>query len=414
MATIRSFCALRPAKGYEQQIAAPPYDTLSSEEARQRAGEYSFLHVTKSEIDLPPETNAYDDGIYAKARENLDAMVAKGLLAADGKPCLYIYRLTWRGKSQTGLVACVSVDEYLSGVIKKHELTLDTKEQDRIRHIKATDANTGPVFLAYRSSDAVKAIINDWTHKNPPTCDFEADDDVRHAVWVIDDASVIDALTSRFAGIPNLYIADGHHRSASTAKVCLAHRESDGGGKPEAEYNYYLSVIFPDDELYIMDYNRLIKDLNGYTGPGFVNELGRKWKVERTDLTGAKPGEKYSFGMYLDGAWHKVTPAGSLLTDGMTPTEKLDVVVLQNEILTPLLGIGDLRTDKRISFVGGKRGLGELQKRVDSGEMAVAFAVYPTSMSELFAIADAGDIMPPKSTWFEPKLRSGLFVHRLG
>ena len=411
MAVIRKFKAIRPTSEMAEAVAALPYDVVNSEEAREMTKDkpYSFLHVDKAEIDLPVGTDIYSPQVYAKAKENLDKLVSDGILVQDNKPMLYVYELTMDGRSQTGLVACTSIDEYLNGIIKKHELTREDKEQDRIRHVDICNANTGPIFLAYRTVDEISAIIEN-VKKNAPVYDFTAEDGIKHRAWVIDNDETANKLIELFKAVPNLYIADGHHRNASAAKVGLKRRAEHPDYTGDEEFNYYLAVIFPSDQLKIMDYNRVVKDLNGMTSEEFMNKLAEKFDIHEAEGK-AKPEKQYDFGMYLDKKWYMLTAKENLrINDAVAG---LDVSILQDNVLIPILGIGDIRTDKRIDFVGGIRGLGELERRVDSGEMKVAFAMYPTSIDQLMTIADENKIMPPKSTWFEPKLRSGLFIHSL-
>ena len=411
MAVIRKFKAIRPTSEMAEAVAALPYDVVNSEEAREMTKDkpYSFLHVDKAEIDLPVDTDIYSPQVYAKAKENLDKLVSDGILVQDNKSMLYVYELTMDGRSQTGLVACTSIDEYLNGIIKKHELTREDKEQDRIRHVDICNANTGPIFLAYRTVDEISAIIEN-VKKNAPVYDFTAEDGIKHRVWVIDNDETANKLIELFKAVPNLYIADGHHRNASAAKVGLKRRAEHPDYTGDEEFNYYLAVIFPSDQLKIMDYNRVVKDLNGMTSEEFMNKLAEKFDIHEADGR-AKPEKQYDFGMYLDKKWYMLTAKENLRVNDAVAG--LDVSILQDNVLIPILGIGDIRTDKRIDFVGGIRGLGELERRVDSGEMKVAFAMYPTSIDQLMTIADENKIMPPKSTWFEPKLRSGLFIHSL-
>lgn len=415
MATIRPFMAIRPAANYAKDVAALPYDVMNSEEAREMVKDkpWSFLHVDKAEVDLPVGTDIYSPEVYAKAKENLDNMVANGVMGQDLLPNLYIYRLTMNGKSQTGLVCCTSVDEYIDGTIKKHELTRADKEADRIRHVDTLNANTGSIFLAYKENPDAKAIIDGWTAAVAPVYDFVSEDGIGHTVWIIDSDTEIGMLVQSFQNVENLYIADGHHRNASAVKVALKRREAKPDYTGEEEFNYYLSVLFAADDLYIMDYNRVVKDLNGYDTVGFLEEIGKKFIIEPYEGEGPyKPEELHTFGLYLDGKWFKMIAKEEIITDD--PVLGLDVSILQKELLEPVLAIGDPRTDKRIDFVGGIRGLKELERRVDSGEMKLAFSMFPTSMAELMDVADEGMTMPPKSTWFEPKLRSGLFIHDLG
>lgn len=415
MSVIRPFRSFRPTSELCKKVAALPYDVMTSEEAREIAKDnpYSFLHVDKAEIDLPEDTDLYSDEVYLKAKENLEKMINDRVYIQDKKPYLYIYRLTMKGRSQTGLVACTSIDEYIEGKIKKHELTRADKEEDRVRHVDACNANTGPIFLTYRAVSEVDDIINTWKSEHDPIYDFVSWDNVAHTVWLIDEEAVINRLTMVFAAVPSLYIADGHHRNASAVRVGLSRREKSGNYDKNAEFNYYLSVIFPDHDLYIMDYNRLVKDLNGRSAEEFIKEISAKFDVEEYKGEGCcKPDRMHSFGMYLEGKWYILRAKKEIIHE-KDPVGCLDVSILQHEILSPILNIGDPRTDKRIDFVGGIRGLKELVKRVDSGEMKAAFSMYPTTMSQLMDIADKGRIMPPKSTWFEPKLRSGIFIHSL-
>ncbi len=415
MATIRPFMGIRPQADYAKAVAALPYDVMNSAEAREmvRDKPYSFLHIDKAEIDLPEDIDVYSDAVYEKAKENLTDMIEKGVFIQDLLPNLYIYRLTMNGKSQTGLVACTSIDEYLNGTIKKHELTRADKEADRIRHVDTLNANTGPIFLAYKRNEMAQNIIEGWKAANPPVYDFVSEDGIGHTVWVIDSDTEIDILVDAFRKTKNFYIADGHHRNASAVKVGLQRRKKKELYSGEEEFNFYLSVLFSADELQIMDYNRVVKDLNGHTSEEFLARLTEKFEI--TPYLGEgqlHPQKLHQLGMYLEGKWFQLdTKAGFISND---PVLGLDVSILQKEVLEPLLAIGDPRTDKRIDFIGGIRGLAELERRVDSGEMKVAFSLFPTSMEELMRVADGDFIMPPKSTWFEPKLRSGLFLHDLG
>lgn len=411
MAVIRQFKAIRPTPEMAEKVAALPYDVVNSEEAAEMVigNPYSFLHVDKAEIDLPVGTDIYSPEVYEKAKSNLEKMITDGVLVKDEKPMLYVYELTMDGRSQTGLVACTSIDEYMQGIIKKHELTREDKEQDRIRHVDICNANTGPIFLAYRTVDEISEIV-DNVKKNAPVYDFTAEDGIIHRAWIIDDEETINRLVKLFKDVPNLYIADGHHRNASAAKVGLKRRNENPNYTGDEEFNYYLAVIFPSDQLKILDYNRVVKDLNGLSEEEFIKKLSEKFDIVETEGR-AKPDKAYDFGMYMDGKWYMLTAKDEIKSKDAV--KGLDVSILQDNVLIPILGIGDIRTDKRIDFVGGIRGLGELEKRVDSGEMKVAFAMYPTSIEQLMTIADENKIMPPKSTWFEPKLRSGLFIHSL-
>ncbi|MEQ8200494.1 MAG: DUF1015 family protein [Syntrophomonadaceae bacterium] len=413
MAQIRPFRAVRPAPELAARVAALPYDVMSSDEARQMVASnpYSFLHVDKAEIDLDPQIDLYDPRVYKKASQTLREMIAGGIFTEETKPCYYIYRQIMGDRAQTGLVACASIDDYLEDVIKKHELTRADKEMDRTRHVDSCDANTGPIFLTYPSQNAVNDIIAAWVGREP-LYDFISDDGIRHIIWVIDDDAVIGRLTGLFAGIKYLYIADGHHRSASAVRVGQMRREANPGYTGQEEYNCFLAVIFPDRDLYIMDYNRVVQDLAGLSRDEFLARVGEKFIVTPYEGAGPyKPHDKHWFGMYLDSRWYRLQAReGSY--DPLDPVKRLDVSIMQDNILGPILGIADPRTDKRIDFVGGIRGLAELERRVKEG-MAVAFSMYPTTVQDLMDIADAGLIMPPKSTWFEPKLRSGLFIHKL-
>lgn len=411
MAVLHPFKGYRPTKELCAAIAALPYDVMSSAEAREmvEGDPYSFLHVDRAEVDLPLGTDMYSPEVYRKAADNLNGMIERGIYIQDKKPVLYVYRLTMDGRSQTGLVGCSSVDEYLNNKIKKHELTRADKEQDRINHVAACNANTGPIFLTYRGRADIDKIIASVT-EGVPEYDFVSEDGVEHTVWVIDDDNTVNTLVELFKNIESLYIADGHHRNASAVKVALKKREAAAGFGGEEEFNFYLSVLFPEDQLHIMDYNRLVKDLNGMSEGEFLSSLAEKFDIEPCNAA-VKPNAAHTFGMYLGGKWYLLKAKDCIIKDDAV--DGLDVSILQNEVLLPLLGIGDARTDKRIDFVGGIRGIEELERRVDSGEMYLAFSMYPTSMEELLRVADEGKIMPPKSTWFEPKLRSGIFIHKL-
>jgi len=415
MAIVRPFKGVRPKPELARDIAALPYDVMSSLEAREMTKDtpLSFLYIDRPELNFGPEQNMYADEVYTKAREVYENMKTKGEFVQDATPVLYIYQQEMDGRKQMGLVAATSIDEYLNNTIKKHELTRKEKEEDRIRHVDAMDANTGPIFLTYRGKAAISATIKAWAESHKPVYDFVSEDNVGHVVWIIDDAAVIKELTDAFAkDVDALYIADGHHRNASAVAVGLKRREQKPNYNMEDELNYYLSVIFPDDELAIMDYNRVVKDLNDLSKDEFIAKLGDKFDVSPWSGGAYKPEARHMFGMYLDGAWYKLVAKPEFI-DEKDPVASLDVSILQSQLLTPVLNIQDPRTDSRIDFVGGLRGLGELEKRVNSGNMKVAFSMFPTSMAELMAISDADKLMPPKSTWFEPKLRSGLFVHEL-
>lgn len=411
MSVIRPFSALRPKKEYASAVAALPYDVMNSEEAREKVKElpYSFLHVDKAEIDLPVGTDIYSDAVYAKAAENLKKLMSDGICVLDSKKNLYIYRQTMGDVVQTGVVGCASVDDYLNGVIKRHELTRADKEEDRIRHVDTCDANTGPIFLAYREKAEINAVLDKYTAL-APEYDFISDGGVRNEVWVVEDEADIKTLVDGFARIPSLYIADGHHRAASAVKVALKRRAAHPDYTGDEEFNYFLAVYFRSNDLKILDYNRLIKDLNGLSPEELLAKLGESFTVEAHDGA-VRPAKRHSFGMYLDGKWYSLTLKDGI-ADESDPVGSLDVSLLQKLVISRIFGIDDPRTDKRIDFVGGIRGLGELEKRCGE-DMRVAFSMYPTSLDELMRIADASQIMPPKSTWFEPKLLSGLFIHFL-
>ena len=411
MAIVRPFKAVRPVPTKAQEVAALPYDVMNSREAAQKVvgHPYSFLHVDKAEIDLPEGTDLYDPKVYAKAKENLQKLSDDGICAQDKWPCFYIYRQIMTGRVQTGIVCCASADDYLNNVIKKHEFTRADKEADRIRHVDACDANTGPIFLTYRDHAGINAIVKEVIAQQKPVYDF-ASDGVINRVWVVSDTVRITALTKLFEEVPALYIADGHHRAASAVKVAQLRREQHPNFSGEEEFNFFLAVAFPQSELSIMDYNRVVKDLNGLSESDFLTALSAKFRI--TPHNGAyKPESRHTFGLYLGKKWYKMELKSGICNEA-DPLARLDVAVLQNEVLSPILGIGDPREDKRIDFVGGIRGLTELEKRCHE-DMCLAFSMHPTSIEELMAIADSGNVMPPKSTWFEPKLLSGLFIHKL-
>lgn len=412
MAIFQTFRALRPVPEKAEKVAALPYDVVSREEAR-LIGERnpdSFLHVDRAEMDLPADTGLYDSAVYEQARKNLQKMEENGSLIQDEKPCYYIYELTRKGKTQTGIVGCSSIDDYINGTVKKHELTREDKELDRIRHVDACDANTGPIFLACQYSRKLLALVEEWKKGHAPVYDFLADDQVTHRVWIIDGDKEIENIAGEFQKIPSLYIADGHHRAASAVKVGLKRREEHPGYTGKEEFNYFLSVVFPSDQLTILPYNRVVKDLNGLTEKAFL--AGLKFNFELMLMPGfpCKPVEKHCMGMYVGGQWYHLK-AWEDIYQKKDIVGQLDVSLLQEKVLSPMLGIGDPRTDKRIRFVGGSHKLSELQAMADETG-GVAFAMFPTSMEDLMAIADEGKLMPPKSTWFEPKLRSGLFIHK--
>lgn len=412
MAVLKPFKAIRPKEEYASQVGALPYDVMNSEEAREMVKDnpLSFLHVDKAEVDLPADTDLYSETVYNKAKENLEKLTADGICCQDGKPMLYIYRQIMNGRAQTGIVGCTAVDDYLNNVIKKHEFTRADKEADRIRHVDTCNANTGPIFLTYRENETVSKIVEGWKDSHSPVYDFVSDDGVAQTVWVVDDDEAIATLVNEFEKIPYLYIADGHHRCASAVRVG-ERRRGDGEYDENAEFNFFLSVIFPCDQLKIMDYNRVIADLNGYTSEEFIEKISASFTVETAENSPYEPEARHTFGMYLDNKWYKLTAKAEVINEN-DPVDCLDVSILQNSLISPILNITDPRTDKRIDFVGGIRGLGELERRVNDG-MRIAFSMYPTSLNELMDIADAGRVMPPKSTWFEPKLLSGLFIHKL-
>lgn len=415
MATFKPFRALRPIPEKAAAIASMPYDVMDSDEARAevKKNPLSYLHVEKPEIDLPLGTDLYAPEVYAKARENLLKYVNEGLMKQDSRPMFYIYRQTMDGRDQIGLVGLASVDEYMNGIIKKHELTRADKEADRIRHVDTCDAHPSPVFFTYRHQDEIDATVAKVMRQKDPVYDFVSDDGIGHALWLMDSEEDINAIQAAFAKLPYLYVADGHHRTASAAKVGLVRREQNPDYTGEEEFNFFMTVIFPDNQLKIFDYNRVVKDLNGLTEDEFLAKVREKFSVEPVSQAGPfRPSKLHEFGMYLGGTWYKLEALPGTW-DNTNVVDSLDVSIMQNNLLHPILGIGDPRRDNRIDFVGGIRGLGELVRRVDSGREVVAFAMFPTSMDELLGIADAGEIMPPKSTWFEPKLRSGLFIHPL-
>lgn len=412
MATIKAFKAYRPTAALAAKVAALPYDVMNSDEAREevKGNPYSFLHVDKAEIDLPRDVDLYDSRVYEKAKENLQKMIEEKTYVQDEAECLYIYEQTFRGKTQTGLVGCASVDEYQQNIIKKHELTRADKEADRIRHVDTLNANTGPIFLTYRKENQISTVLESYKTLHEAVYDFVSGD-VRQRVWVITEEETLETLVSLFKNVPALYIADGHHRAASAVRVAEKRRK-ENAFTGEEEFNYFLAVYFPAEELTIMDYNRLVTDLNGLTAKEFLEKLEEKFTVRMVGETAYHPQKRHEFGLYLEKNWYALSLKEGI-ADEQNPVASLDASILQNEVLTPLLAIGDPRTDARIDFVGGIRGLEELEARVNSGEMTLAFSMCPVSTDELMAIADAGKIMPPKSTWFEPKLLSGLFIHFL-
>jgi len=414
MAIIKPFKGIRPKRELVEKIASRPYDVLNSEEARAEAAgnEMSLYHIIKPEIDFPVGTDEHDEKVYRKAAENFEMFQKNGWLVQDSKENYYVYAQTMNGKTQYGLVVCAYVDDYMTGKIKKHELTRKDKEEDRMKHVRVNNANVEPVFFAYPHNNELDAIVKEVT-KGKPEYDFVAElDGFGHTFWLIEDEAKIKRITEIFATIPSLYIADGHHRSAAAALVGDEKRRQNSAHKGNEEYNYFMAVCFPDDQLTIIDYNRVVKDLNGLTDEQFIEKLKKNFDVELKGKDIYKPSKLHNFSMYLSGNWYSLTAKAGTYDD-KDPIGVLDVTVSSNLILDEILGIKDLRTDKRIDFVGGIRGLGELKRRVDSGEMRVALALYPVSMQQLIDIADTNNIMPPKTTWFEPKLRSGLVIHKL-
>ena len=413
MAIVKAFKGIRPIEELASKIAALPYDVMSSEEARDMAidNPYSFLHIDRAEIDLDPSVDIHDKKVYEKARENLDKMIEDGQFIQDEKPCLYIYRQIMNGRSQTGLVFCASIDDYLNNVIKKHEYTRADKELDRINHVDYCDANTGPIFLTYREDEVIKEWTKEGT-KRKPVYDFISEDGIGHQVWVIDNEIIVEEIIALFKEIENLYIADGHHRSASAVKVGLKRREENPDYTGEEEFNYFLAVAFPDNDLMVMDYNRVVKDLNGLSTDEFFEKLKDNFIItESKENVQIKPSSKHTFGMFIEDKWYLLEAKKGSFNE-YDPIKSLDVAILQDNILTPILGIEDVRISDRIDFIGGIRGLSELERRVHK-DMKVSFSMYPTEVVDIMKVADTNQVMPPKSTWFEPKLRSGLFVHKL-
>ena len=411
MAVVKPFICIRPAKENAAKVASLPYDVYNRKEAcaAVAGNPVSFLNIDRAETQFSDDVDTYADCVYEKARELLDTQIAEGVYVTDAGDHYYLYELTMDGRSQTGIVACSSIDDYVNGVVKKHENTREDKELDRIRHVDTVNAQTGPIFLTYRQNEILKAIVAEEKAK-PVLYDFVSDDGIRHRVWKIDDQAQTAAIEAAFAAIPATYIADGHHRAASAVKVGLKRRAENPGYTGEEPFNYFLSVLFPDEELMILPYNRVVKDLNGMNREQFFEAVKGKFELEEIGKEPYAPAEKGTFGMYLDNTWYalKVLPQYR----SADPVKGLDVSILQDQLLGPVLGIGDPRTDKRIDFIGGIRGLKELERRVRE-DMEIAFSMYLTSIEELLAVADAGLLMPPKSTWFEPKLRSGLFIHKL-
>ncbi|MFA9402826.1 MAG: DUF1015 domain-containing protein [Anaerolineales bacterium] len=412
MAILKAFRGIRPPVDIVEELACRPYDVLNSEEAREEANHHSLLHVTKPEIDFDPGTDIHIQAVYDKAKENFASFKKKGYLEQDGEEYLYIYAQTMDGRRQYGLVGCAGVEDYMNGIIKKHELTRPDKEEDRMKHVRITNANIEPVFFAYPAVPDIDDIIKDIVENQDPEYDFTSVDNIGHHFWVITDKSKIQRLIELFSELPATYVADGHHRTAAAALVGNEKKKDNPDHTGDEEYNYFLAVHFPDDQLRILDYNRVVMDLNDLTPEEFLGRLGEVFAVKEKGGEPFKPQSLHTFGMYLQGKWYElIANEGSY--DDNDPIGVLDVTILSKSVLEPILNIMDLRTSKRIDFVGGMRGLGELQRRVDSGEMVVAFALYPVSMQQLISIADTGNIMPPKTTWFEPKLRSGLVIHSL-
>jgi uncharacterized protein (DUF1015 family) len=414
MAILKPFKGLRPPVELAAKVASRPYDVLSSEEARVEAegNPYTLLHIIKPEIDFPSGTDEHTEPVYQKAAMNLDLWRKQGWLVKDIKEALYIYAQTMEGRTQYGIVGCASVDDYLNGVIRKHELTRSDKEEDRMKHVRITNANMEPVFFAYPAVKELDEIVAKIVAAQAPVYDFVADDGFGHHFWLVNDEQTIAKIVTLFDMIPATYVADGHHRTAAAALVGKEKRAKNPNHTGEEEYNFFLAVHFPDNQLKIIDYNRTVKDLNGLSPTDFVEKIHEDFEVQKLGTGTYKPNQLHTFGMYLDGEWYKLITKPGRYNDN-DPIGVLDVTILSNLILDKVLGIKDLRTDTRIDFIGGIRGLGELKTRVDSGNMKVAFALYPVSMKQLIAIADSGNIMPPKTTWFEPKLRSGLVVHEL-
>lgn len=411
MAIVKPFQCVRPNKEEASLVAALPYDVYNRKEACEITAENpkSFLNIDRPETQFSQDTDIYDDRVYEKAAAMLKDWMKDGTFELDDTKAYYIYELIMEGRSQTGIVACSSIDDYVNGVIKKHENTREEKELDRIRHVDTTDAQTGPIFLAYRSVLDINRLVEE-KKKTEPLYDFTADDGISHKVWKIADSQTVGMIEESFLHVPATYIADGHHRAASAVKVGLKRREETTGYTGDEEFNFFLSVLFPDDQLMILPYNRVVKDLNGLSQEAFLTELSNGFTVTSVGEEAYGPSEKGTFGMYLNKTWYCLKAKAGLMSED--PVKGLDVSILQDNLLGPILGIGDPRIDKRVDFIGGIRGLKELEKRCEE-DMTVAFSMYPTSIGELFSVADAGLLMPPKSTWFEPKLRSGLFIHML-
>ena len=415
MTVVKPFRGLRPPREIARELACLPYDVMNSQEAAMMAQgkERSLLHITRAEIDLPPDTDIHSEEVYNKSVENFTAWQKRGWLVKDPKPCYYIYAQTMNGRTQYGIAGCASVDDYLNGIIKKHELTRPDKEQDRMIHIRVNNANLEPVFFTYPAVKELDKLVESEIKSKEPVYDFVSDDGFGHHFWIIDDDQKIAAIEKLFLEkVPYTYIADGHHRTAAAALVGKEKRDKNPAHRGDEEYNFFLAVHFPDDQLRIIDYNRTVRDLNGMSVQEFIEKLSKRFDIENKCSNIYKPDRLHNFSMYLEGKWYSLTAHPDTYDDN-NPIDSLDVTVLTNEVLSPLLDIQDQRRSKSIDFIGGIRGLEELKKRVDSGEMKMAFALYPVSMKQLLAIADSGNIMPPKSTWFEPKLRSGLVIHLL-
>ena len=410
MAVIKAFECIRPDEKVADRVAALPYDVYNREEALKEVERepLSFLAIDRAETQFDSSVDTYADCVYDKARELLDSRIADGTFITDTDKAYYVYELTMNGRTQTGIAACASIDDYNNNIIKKHENTRADKEQDRINHVDRCSAQTGPIFLAYRADEVIRKEVAK-AKETKPLYSFTSPDGIRHQVYKISNAQSVENIEKAFAGIDDIYIADGHHRAASAVKVGLKRREEHPDYTGEEEFNYFLSVLFPDEELMIMPYNRVVKDLNGYSKEEFIKKIEEKFEIEES-AAAVEPAYKAEFGMYLDEKWYKLKAKKDILSDD--PVDGLDVAILQNNLLEPVLGIHDPKTDKRIDFVGGIRGLLELEKRCHT-DCVLAFSMYPTSIAELFAVADAGRLMPPKSTWFEPKLRSGLFIHKI-
>jgi len=412
MTKIRGFKGYRPKPGLEREIASLPYDVMNSAEAKERSegNKHSFLRVIKPEVDLEDGVDLYADKVYQQARKNLDEFINDGYFINDEEPSIYFYRQTWKGRSQTGIVACSSIEDYFDDVIKKHEYTRPVKEEDRIRHMATLEAHVGPVFLTYKNVSDIDVLVADYCNSNSATYDFSPDD-VQHTLWAVSDAELIGKIETLFSqNVPATYIADGHHRAASSAKVGQRLKDANANHTGDEEYNYFLSVLFPDNQLEIIDYNRLIKDLNGLSKDEFLVKAKEKFEIELVGSEAYRPQNLREFGLYIDKEWYKLTAKPGTWTDD--PVGILDISVLTENMIKPIFNIQDQRTSDRIDFVGGIRGLGELERRVDSGDVALAIALYPVTIQQLIDIADSGEVMPPKTTWFEPKLRSGLVIHK--